>query len=442
MSKTGPLSGLRVVDFSRVLAGPHCAKTLSDLGADVIKIEPPGGDISRVAFPRDETGAMSGYYIQQNCGKRNISIDLNFPEARAIVSKLCDEADIIVENFRAGTLRFFELDYVNVAKRNPRVIYASISGYGQGGPLSHRSAYAPTVHAETGFVGGMIDHMGADLRVNRHDAYSHADLYTGLEAVIGILAALHRRDQTGEGQYVDVAMAATILAVNERVHADLSDQDIGAEPKALGPAKSPFFTTAYGDTITIATSIVSSLTFHNYIAAMRRPDLAQDPQFLTTELRRRNVAELHQIIQRWINTFPTPGALDAQLDEVKLAFGVVRSTADFAASDWVKWWGAIEEVTDRRGKPVKIPGKPWRFSKETLSPATDAAYRGEHNADVLREQGYSDAEIARLHDAGILKSNIPAAFTAAVRAADASSASAKQERDETPIDRTERRRSS
>ena len=145
MSRTGPLSGLRVVDFTRVLAGPHCTKLLHDLGAEVIKIEPPAGDITRTAFPRDKTGALSGYYVQQNAGKRNISVDLNYPEGREIVWKMCDSADIIVENFRAGTLEYFQMDYETISKRNPRVIYASISGYGQKGPLSGRSAYAVTV---------------------------------------------------------------------------------------------------------------------------------------------------------------------------------------------------------------------------------------------------------------------------------------------------------
>ena len=141
-----PLTGIRVADFSRVLAGPHCAQTLLDLGAEVIKIEPPSGDISRRAFPR--RGEISGYYAQQNAGKRNISIDLNLPGAREIALRLCDEVDIVVENFRPGTLPAFGLGYEDVAARNPRVIYASISGYGQHGPWRGRSAYAPTVQAE------------------------------------------------------------------------------------------------------------------------------------------------------------------------------------------------------------------------------------------------------------------------------------------------------
>src|SRR6266851_2602783 len=134
---SGPLSGIRVVDFSRVLAGPLCARTLQDLGAEVIKVEPPSPDVSRFAFP--STDGMSGYYAQQNAGKRNVSINLNIPGAYELALKLCDTADIVVENFRAGTLGFFGLDYETLSKRNPRLIYASITGYGQGGPWRSRS---------------------------------------------------------------------------------------------------------------------------------------------------------------------------------------------------------------------------------------------------------------------------------------------------------------
>lgn len=408
MSTSTPLAGLKVVDFTRVLAGPHCAKVLRDLGADVLKIEPPRGDISRAALPGDETSSLSHYHIQQNAGKRNLSIDLNFKEGREVAQKICDGADIIVENFRPGTLKYFGLDYASVSVRNPKVIYASISGYGQGGPLSHRAAYAPTVHAESGFAGGLIDHLGKDLAVWRHDAYSHADIYTGLEAVIGILAALQHRTRTGLGQHIDVAMAATMLAVNERVHADLSGIDLGAEPAALGPAYSPFFTTRYGEVITIATSLISSLTFPNYLAAMRRADLALDPRFCTAEARKENIAALHDIVQQWIFTFATAGALEAQLDEVKLAFGVVRSVEEFADSEWARWWGATETVSDRRGGSVRIPGKPWKFSVSELEPAAEAAYRGEHNAEVLRALGYSEAYIYELSRTGVLLSDIPA----------------------------------
>src|ERR1700754_373065 len=161
MTMSGPLEGLRVVDFSRVLAGPLCARTLQDLGAEVIKIEPPSPDVSRFAFPSSD--GMSGYYAQQNAGKRNVSINLNLPGAYELVLKLCDTADIVVENFRAGTLGFFGLDYETLSKRNPRLIYASITGYGQGGPWRSRMAYAPTVQAEAGFTENSVRHYGEAL---------------------------------------------------------------------------------------------------------------------------------------------------------------------------------------------------------------------------------------------------------------------------------------
>jgi crotonobetainyl-CoA:carnitine CoA-transferase CaiB-like acyl-CoA transferase len=400
MHSKGPLSGIRVVDFSRVLAGPHCAKTLHDLGADVIKIEPPRPDISRAAIPRNE--GMSYYYIQQNTGKRNISLDLNYPEAREIAMRLCEGADVIIENFRAGTLAFFGLDYAKVVKRNPKVVYASISGYGQNGPLSHRAAYAPTVHAESGFIATLLDHLGDDLTAQRHDPFSHADIYTGLEATIGILAALYKRSIDGKGQYVDVAMAATMMAVNERVHADLSGVDVGAEPIALGPALSPFFRTSTGETITVATSVISSLTFPFYLAAMRRGDLANDPRFRTAEDRKANLQQFYDIFQLWVLTFSSLETLNAQLDEAKLAFGVVRPISDFADSEWSKWWGAVVEVDDRCGGTIRIPGAPWRFSSETLAHPGKPAYRGEHNEEVLQELGLSSEEIDRLAKLGAI----------------------------------------
>ncbi|MFM0088797.1 CaiB/BaiF CoA-transferase family protein [Paraburkholderia sediminicola] len=399
----GPLSGLTVVDFSRVLAGPHCAKTLHDLGADVIKIEPPRPDISRAALPKNDT--MSYYYIQQNSGKRNVSLDLNHPEACDIAMKLCEQADVIVENFRAGTLAFFGLDYESVRKINPRVVYASISGYGQGGPLSHRAAYAPTVHAESGFTSTLLSHLGADLTSDRHDPYSHADIYTGLEATIGILAALHKRERTGEGQYVDVAMAATMLAINERVHVDLSGVDLGSEPPALGPSYSPFFTTVGGEKITIATSVVSSLSFPLYLAAMRRADLASDRRFLTPELRQQNIVAFYKIVQDWILTFDSLETLNAQLDEAKLAFGVVRDIREFAASEWAGWWSAIEEVDDRAGGVARIPGKPWKFSADSLDHPGLPAFRGEHNREVLLELGLDEGQIADLVARGVMTSD-------------------------------------
>jgi crotonobetainyl-CoA:carnitine CoA-transferase CaiB-like acyl-CoA transferase len=404
---SGPLSGIRVVDFSRVLAGPLCARTLQDLGAEVIKVEPPSPDVSRFAFP--STDGMSGYYAQQNAGKRNVSINLNVPGANDLALKLCDTADIVVENFRAGTLGFFGLDYETLSKRNPRLIYASITGYGQGGPWRSRMAYAPTVQAEVGFTDNSVRHYGDALTEPRTDSLSHGDVYTGLQAVIAILAALNSRQKTGRGQYVDVAMAATLLAINERAHVDLSEEDLGAEPAILGATDCSFFTGPQGEFFTVATSIVGSRTFPSWLRAMRRVDLLADPRFSTAAARRTNFGALHQIIQTWMRTFPDMATLDAQLDEAKIAMGQIRSLKDLASSEWSDYWGAVQQVPDRNGGEYRLPGRPWRFSAEDLPPAGSPAFQGEHNVEVFRELGVSEGELKRLADSGVLVAHPKAA---------------------------------
>jgi crotonobetainyl-CoA:carnitine CoA-transferase CaiB-like acyl-CoA transferase len=396
-----PLEGVRVVDFTRVLAGPHCTKHLLDLGAEVIKIEPPTGDMTRTSYPRQ--GEISGYFAQQNAGKRDFSIDLNFPEARKIVAQLCDIADVIVENFRPGALAAFGLDYKSVAARNPRVVYVSISGYGQRGSWRTRMAYAPTVQAETGFTENTLHQFGVEGEARRTDALSHADVYAGLHATIAVLAALTHAKVTGKGQYVDVAMAAVLTSINERVHYDLSDIDLGAEPPILGATDCAFFTGPEGEQFISPISLVGTDTFPFYLHAMRRPDLADDPRFSNAELRRANFAELHTIVQNWIDSFDSMDALDAQFDESKIATGQLRDIEDFADTAWAKDWVLIREVPDRHGGTVTIPAPPWHFSEHDGSLAEQIpAHQGEHNEEILKELGCTDSEIQALKDSGAL----------------------------------------
>jgi crotonobetainyl-CoA:carnitine CoA-transferase CaiB-like acyl-CoA transferase len=299
-------------------------------------------------------------------------------------------------------LGFFGLDYETLSKRNPRLIYASITGYGQSGPWRSRMAYAPTVQAEAGFTENSVRHYGSALTEPRTDSLSHADVYTGLQAVVAILAALHSREKTGRGQYIDVAMAATLMAINERAHVDLSDGDLGAEPAILGATDCSFFTGPRGEFFTVATSIVGSRTFSLWLRAMRRVDLIDDPRFATAAARRANFGALHQIIQSWMLTFPDMATLDAQLDEAKIAMGQIRSLKQLAASDWSEYWGAVQKVPDRNGGEYRLPGRPWRFSAEELAPLGTPAFQGEHNIEVFHELGVSDAELKRLTDAGVL----------------------------------------
>jgi crotonobetainyl-CoA:carnitine CoA-transferase CaiB-like acyl-CoA transferase len=399
---SAPLEGLRVIDFTRVLAGPHCTKALRDLGADVTKIEPPAGDAGRAGMPH--INAMSLYYAQQNAGKKNLSIDLNWPEAREIVKDLCRDADIIVENFRPGTLARFGLGYEQVREFNPRVIYVSMTGYGQSGPWSNRPAFAPTVQAETGLTAILEEHYGDAMTELKNDACSHADVYTGLQGTIAVLAALQHRHSTGEGQHVDVSMAATMLSVNERAGALMSEIDTDGEPIALSAPESHIYDLPDGRRVTIAGSPIYTPMFIRYSAMMRRSDLLKDPRFATAKLRRQNLKALLAEVRAWILTFTDLEQLQAQVSEAALAIGVVRTTNELAESEWAKQWGAVVEVDDRNGGTVRMPGAPWRFSKATLPPPGIPSFQGENNVEILAERKVDPAVIEDLRERRVLLS--------------------------------------
>ena len=402
---TAPLSGIRVIDFTRVLAGPHCTKALRDLGAEVIKIEPPAPDTGRSGQPH--VGPMSLYFAQQNAGKQAISLDLNFSEAQDIIKKLVAEADIVVENFRPGTLDLFGLGFEQLTAIKPDLIMVSISGYGQSGPWRNRPAFAPTVQAEAGFTEIIGRHYGDALIRTENDAYNHADVYTGLQGVIATLAALAHRSHTGEGQHVDVAMVSSILSVNYRVSYELSDIDVEGEPLALSAPESPIIELPDGQKITIAASPVSTFVFQRYCAMMRRNDLLLDPRFITAQFRRDNWEDLLAEIRAWVLTFRTIEELEAQVSEAGLAVGTIRSVSEIAESEWAIERGAIREVEDRSGGTARVPAPPWIFGGCDLPDAGLPPFQGEHNREVLRSLGLSEDEIENLEATGVLISNIP-----------------------------------
>ena len=402
---TAPLSGIRIIDFTRVLAGPHCTKALRDLGAEVIKIEPPDPDTGRSGQPH--VGSMSLYFAQQNAGKRAISIDLNFPEAQQIVKDLVETADIVVENFRPGTLDLFSLGFEDLSTIKPNLIMISISGYGQTGPWRNRPAFAPTVQAEAGFTEIIGRHYGDALTRTENDAYNHADVYTGLQGVIATLAALAHRNQTGEGQHVDVAMVSSLLSVNDRVSYELSDIDVEGEPLALSAPESPVIELPDGRKITIAASPVSTFVFQRYCAMMRRNDLLLDPRFINAQFRRDNWEDLLAEIRSWVLTFRTIEELEAQVSEAGLAVGTIRSVSEIAESEWAVERGAIREVEDRSGGTARVPAPPWIFSNCELPDAGLPPFQGEHNTELLRSLGLSEAEIEKLEGTGVLISGVP-----------------------------------
>ncbi len=401
---TRPLEALRVLDFTRVLAGPHAARMLCDLGAEVIKIEPPEGDLTRFGQPR--LNSLATYFIQQNVGKSNISLDFTHPRAVDIARRLADISDVVIENFRPGVMERLGLGYDELSARNPRLVYASISGYGATGPWVDRRAYAPVVNAET----GLTKHQG-DVRDGDYanDPFSHGDVYTGMEAAAGILAALLQRERTGRGQFLDISMAETLLYVNEHAHDQLWEGEVPADwIRSFQPADYPVLTTRDGSIVVVSGHPASKTNFGWFCAAMGRGDLEADPRFVDVASRLRHLDELEEILQAWATTVANADEIERIFAEHHLATGRLRSVADVANTDWARQRGVIAEVSDRAGGVVRIPQSPWKFSDADVRIRGVPKYRGEDNAEILRRLlNVDDDTIAQLESDGVISSHQP-----------------------------------
>ncbi|MFZ9772628.1 MAG: CaiB/BaiF CoA transferase family protein [Ilumatobacteraceae bacterium] len=401
---TRPLEALRVLDFTRVLAGPHAARMLCDLGAEVIKIEPPEGDLTRFGQPR--LNSLATYFIQQNVGKSNISLDFTHPRAVDIARRLADISDVVIENFRPGVMERLGLGYDELSARNPRLVYASISGYGATGPWVDRRAYAPVVNAET----GLTKHQG-DVRDGDYanDPFSHGDVYTGMEAAAGILAALLQRERTGRGQFLDISMAETLLYVNEHAHDQLWEGEVPADwIRSFQPADYPVLTTRDGSIVVVSGHPASKTNFGWFCAAMGRSDLEADPRFVDVASRLRHLDELDEILRAWATTVANADEIERIFAEHHLATGRLRSVADVARTDWARQRGVIAEVSDRAGGVVRIPQSPWKFSDADVRIRGVPKYRGEDNAEILRSLlNVDDDTIAQLESDGVISSHQP-----------------------------------
>ncbi len=398
-----PLEGVRVLDFTRVLSGPHATRMLCDLGADVIKVEQPTGDLTRFSSPRVNSNAT--YFIQQNVGKRNISLDLTKPEAVEIIKQLIEKCDVLIENFRPGVMARLGLDEKTLRKKNPRLVYASITGYGNTGPWVNRRAFAPVINAEMGLTKRQGDARGGQYA---NDPFSHADVYTAIECASAILAALFQRERNGEGQYIDLSMAQTLLYVNEHAHDDLWEEPVSPDAiRSFRPEDYAVLTTKDGITSVVSGHPAERGTFDFFVGAMQAPHLLNDERFKTVALRIKNFAELMQLIKDWAQTIETVDELERRLDENKLAMGQMRTVREVAKTKWASERNAFVEVDDRGDGKVKLPNSPWMFSGSDTSTRGKTKYRGEDNAEVLRELlGLSAEQIKDLNNREIISQRV------------------------------------
>ncbi len=400
----GPLAGVRVLDLSRVLAGPHCGRTLAHLGAEVIKIESPEGDLTRYSHPR--VNSIATYFTQQNCGKESLSVDLAHPDGAMILRRLAARSDVVLENFRPGVMDRLGVGYETLSVENPRLIYCAITGYGLTGPWAARRAYATVIGAESGFL--WAENRGAGT-VTACSEMSHGDTYCALYASNAIVAALFQRERSGRGQLIDVSMTESLLSANEHAHAHLID-GLDRENLVISfePSGYPVFTTAEGRQTAISGHPAERGTFERFCRGVGRPELIDDGRFATIPRRKRRLAELIAELQVGAARFPTAEALETSLEGEGLAMGVIRTVREVADSAWSTERHAVVEVADRAGGTVRIPNSPWHFSDAVTGVYGEPRYRGEDNRAVLaRVLDLDDTELDRLEAAGALSSRVP-----------------------------------
>lgn len=375
-----PLQGVRVLDMSRVLAGPFAGRMLADLGAEVVKVEPPEGDISRIWGKNIQS--LSGYFTQQNAGKQNISIDLRKAEGVTLLKQLVAKTDILLENFRPGIMRRFGLDWETLSAINPALIMASISGFGQSGPESQRAAYAPIIHGEV----GVTSRQALKGKNNATDfCMSFADTIAGLHSLVGLLSALHLRNTTGQGQHLDIAMVDAMLVTDDYAHYTLDDH----EPDN---GKSEIFE-ATGGAIVMAADFRHVWKQLVKVHGFTDPTPAGAPLSEKIRLRREKVAD-------YLCSFDTREQLIESLDQARLAWGELYSCREFInSSPTVKHRKSIVEIDDRAGGKRSIPQSPYHFSNAKSGVRGTASFQGEQTDKVLSEWlNYTVEEIQALKD--------------------------------------------
>lgn len=369
-----PLAGIRVLDMSRVFAGPVAGRVLSDLGAEVVKVEPPEGDVTR-RWGR-KTGGVSTYFLQQNCGKSNVCIDLRSEGGPALVAELAAAADVVIENFRPGVMAKFGLDWKTLAAEHPELVMLSISGFGQEGPESHRAAYAGVIHAETGLVDQ--DQPGWPVDVT----FSAADVLSGMHGVIAILSALRMRDRTGIGQHIDLAMTDAMVFSNDKVVDSLD----GRRGEAMS---GEVWQTAAGK-ITLVGGL--RWIWHQLSNVHGLVDPTSQDADLETKLESRR-----RIATDFLCSLPDRAAVLKALDDANLAWGELRELRSVLESPTMEHRGSVVRVDDREGGVREVIRSPYRMSAADTHDVGIPAHRGEHNDSVIgRWLGADASSIAEL----------------------------------------------
>jgi len=396
----GMLDGYKVLDFTQVLAGPTTTRYMAEMGAEVVKVEiAPNGDLSHeVPFLRD---GRSGYYVQQNRGKKSLCLNLKHPAGAAIIKELIPKCDVLVENFAPGVIRRLGFAYEVVKALNPKIIMCSISTFGQNGPLATRPGYD--------FIGcaysGVLSMIGEPDRLPVLPQVGVGDITTGVHGVTAILAALLHRERTGEGQFVETSLLDCYFSYN-----DLTVQTASLSRGATLPRRSGshHFGMAplgvfSGKSYPILIMAGVQHQFGYLCEAMGRAELTDDPRFKTNVDRMAHLEELKCLIQEWFDSMPGDDEIFRRFDEYRVPYAPVLTIEQAIAHPHLRDNEIVRTINDRFLGDFDVPGFPLRFSASSRHPQLDAPTLGEHNRAILSDYlGYSPERIEALERDGVL----------------------------------------
>jgi crotonobetainyl-CoA:carnitine CoA-transferase CaiB-like acyl-CoA transferase len=383
------LDGLSVLDLTTTIAGPHCTRMLADLGARVVKVESPEGDLMRTRPPLRE-GASSSFG-QLNAGKRSVVLDLKQPLAVEILKRLVRHADLLVENYRPGVMKRLGLDWESLRPIRPDLVYCAISGYGQTGPSSEQPAYAPVIHAASGYDVAHLSYQNGRAKPDNCGVFI-ADVLSGTYAFGAIMAALYQRRGTGRGQLVDVSMLESMLTMT------LTEMQRAQFP--LAPLGRPMFGPLETKDGYLNLSVASERTFRDLARAAGRADWLTDPRFAQYADRRRNWHLFIDELEQWSRALDTEECR-AVFDRHGVPCSPYRTVEEAMRDPQLAHRDAFATVQDAGGT-FQALNPPFRFSAGRAAAQPFVARLGEHTGEVLDEVGYTEGEIASFRAAGVL----------------------------------------